>query len=85
MPEETRYREATGTRPSEGRTTLERPLGAISTGGSDVKGAWGAPEKEVQRLSTLKLTQTKTSKWTHCSAMIYSPGRGVQGTPATCT
>lgn len=23
--------------------------------------------------------------WTHCSAMMYSPGRGVHGTPATCT
>lgn len=45
MPEETRYREATGTRPSEGRTTLERPLGAFSTGGSDVKGAWGSPRE----------------------------------------
>lgn len=44
-----------------------------------------APEKEVQRLSTLKLTRTKPARWTHCSAMMYSPGRGVQGTPATCT
>lgn len=45
MPEGTRNREATGTRPSEGRTTLERLLREFSTGGSDVKDAWESPRE----------------------------------------
>lgn len=62
MPKETKNREATVTRPSEGRKPWKDLLGGFSTGGSDVKDAWESPEKEVQRLSTLKLTQTKASR-----------------------
>lgn len=43
-------------------------------------------ERGESPVSTLKLPWEKGQPGqTHCSAMMYSPGRGVQGTPATCT
>lgn len=73
----------------------DRALGRLLAAGSTGEGRWEmtlgkAPEKGGVE-GSLRPPRSSPGKGqaradrTHCSAMMYSPGRGVQGTPATCT